>query len=66
MTAIMKLAIASVLVLGLAGCSRELVRNNGHSFFPPISTDGMERVLDDPGHPGVILNGQAVTATRHY
>ena len=53
-------------MLGLAGCSRELVRNNGHSFFPPISTDGMERVLDDPGHPGVILNGQAVTATRHY
>lgn len=66
MTAIMKIAIGATVILSLTGCSRALVRNDGHSFYPPIATSEMERVLDHPSHPGVILNGQSTTAVRHY
>lgn len=66
MTAIMKITITTAVILGLAGCSTGVVTNNGRSFYPPISADGMQRVLEHPSHPGVILNGSSATANRHY
>ena len=60
MTAIMKITIASVAILSLAGCARSVLPNRGNSFFPPISANDMERELDRAGRPDVILNGQSV------
>jgi hypothetical protein len=64
MTAIMKITIASVVFLSLAGCARSVLPNRGYSFFPPISATQMERELDRAGRPDVILNGQSVYSNR--
>ncbi len=66
MTAIMKITVLIVVTLSLSACARSVLPNRGHSFYPPIAADGMERALDHPSHPGVILNGQSITANRHY
>jgi len=64
MTAIVKITIASVAILSLAGCARSVLPNRGYSFYPPISASDLARELDRSGRPDVILNGQSVYSNR--